>query len=152
MVEWTSELQNQVMNKNLRIRELPGLEGTFKGHLVQPPASMSRDIFNQTRLLRALSNLTLNVSRDGESTTSLGNLCQCFIALSVKNFFLVSNLNLPSFSLKPLPLVLSLHALVKSPSPAFLQAPFKYWKAAIRSPQSPLFSRLNSPSSLSLSS
>jgi len=34
----------------------------------------------------------------------------------VKNFFLISNLNLPSFSLQPFPLVLSLHPLVKSPS------------------------------------
>jgi len=30
----------------------------------------------------------------------------------VKNFFLISNLNLPSFSLQPFPLVLSLHTLV----------------------------------------
>jgi len=35
---------------------------------------VSRDIFNQTRLLRALSNLALNVSRDGASTTSLGKV------------------------------------------------------------------------------
>jgi len=46
-------------------------------------------------------------------------------------FFFVANLNLPSFSLKPLPLVLLLHVLVKSPSPAFLWTPFRYWKAAI---------------------
>ena len=31
----------------------------------------------------------------------------------MKNFFLISNLNLPSFSLEPFPLVLSLHTLVK---------------------------------------
>jgi len=37
----------------------------------------------------------------------------------VKNFFLISNLNLPSFNLQPFPLVLSLHTLVKSPSPSF---------------------------------
>ena len=47
--------------------------------------------------------------------------------------------------------VLSLHALLKSPSQAFLQAPIRYWMAAIRSPQSLLFSRLRSPNSLSLS-
>ncbi|KAK4831309.1 hypothetical protein QYF61_016798 [Mycteria americana] len=73
---------------------------------------MGRDIFNQIRLLRAPSNLTLNVSRDGASTTSLGNLGQCLTTLS---------------------------------------APFKYWKAAIRSPRSLLFSRLNNPNSPSLS-
>ena len=51
------------------------------------------------------------------SAASLGNLCQCFTTLMVKNFLLISNLNLPSFSLQPFPLVLSLHTLVKSPSP-----------------------------------
>jgi len=47
-----------------RITECFGLEGTFKGHLVQPPA-VSRDIFNPIRLLRAPSSPTRNVSRDG---------------------------------------------------------------------------------------
>jgi len=61
---------------------------------------VSRNIFNQTRLLRALSNLAVNVSRDGASTASLGNLFQCFTSLTVKNFFLISNLNLPSLRLK----------------------------------------------------
>lgn len=37
--------------------------------------------------------------------------------VAVKNFFVISNLNLPSFSLKPLPLVLLLHSLIKSPAP-----------------------------------
>ncbi|KAK4829612.1 hypothetical protein QYF61_005739 [Mycteria americana] len=64
------------------------------------------------RLLKAPSNLALNTSKDGASTTSLGNLFQCLTTLIGKNFFLISNLNLPSFSLKPLPLALSLHALV----------------------------------------
>ncbi|KAK4819472.1 LOW QUALITY PROTEIN: hypothetical protein QYF61_004698 [Mycteria americana] len=102
-------------------------------------------------LLRAPSNLTLNVSRDGASTTSLGNLFQCFTTLIVKNFFLQSSLNLPSLSLKLLLLVLSQQALLKSLSPSLLEAPFKDWKAVIRSPRSLLFSRLNNPSSLSLS-
>ena len=50
----------------------------------------------QTRLPRATSSLALNASRDGASTTSSGNLCQCIITLWVKNFLLKSNLNLPS--------------------------------------------------------
>jgi len=41
----------------------------------------------------------------------------------VKNFFLISGLNLLSFSLK---LVLSQQALLKSLSPSFLEALFKY--------------------------
>jgi len=81
---------------------------------------MSRHIFHQTRLLRAPSSLALNTARDGAATAYLGNLCQCFTTLMVKNFFLISNLNLPSSSLDPFPLVLSLHTLVKSPSPSFL--------------------------------
>ncbi|KAK4830027.1 LOW QUALITY PROTEIN: hypothetical protein QYF61_008365 [Mycteria americana] len=64
--------------------------GTFKGHLVQPLPAMSRDIFSWIRLLRAPSNLTLNVSRDGASTTSLGNLCQCFTTLIIKYVLLMS--------------------------------------------------------------
>ncbi|KAK4828307.1 LOW QUALITY PROTEIN: hypothetical protein QYF61_025319 [Mycteria americana] len=74
----------------------------------------------KSMLLKAPSNLASNISRDGVPTTSLGNLFQCLTILILENFFLISNLNLPSFSLKPLTLVLSLHALVKSPSPAFL--------------------------------
>ncbi|KAK4808555.1 hypothetical protein QYF61_009858 [Mycteria americana] len=98
------------------IIECFGLEGTFTGHLI--------------RLLRALSNLTWNVSRDGASTTSLGNLFQCLTTLIVKNFFLKSSLNLPFLSLKPLLLVLSQQALLKllegfykvSRQPSLLQA------------------------------
>jgi len=53
----------------------------------------------------------------------------------VKSLLFISGLNLPSFSLKPLPLVLPLHASIKSPSPAFLWAPLRYWKAEVRCPQ-----------------
>jgi len=65
---------------------------------------MSRTPFHQPRLLRAPSNPALNTAREGEATASLGNLCQDLVNLMVKNFFLIPNLNLPSFSLKPLPL------------------------------------------------
>jgi len=61
---------------------------TFEGRLVQTPCT-GRDIFNSIRLFTAPSNLTLNISRDGASTISLGNLI-------VKNFFFISSLNLPS--------------------------------------------------------
>jgi len=52
-----------------------------------------------------------------------------------KIYLLISNLNLPCLSLRPFPLVLSLSTLVNSCSPSCLYAPFKYWKAAMRSPQ-----------------
>lgn len=48
-----------------------------------------------------------------------------------QNFFLIFNLNLPCFSLKWLPAVLSLHSLIKSPFISFLLAPFKYWKISL---------------------
>ena len=35
---------------------------------------------------------------------ALGNLFQCLTSLTGKNFFVMSNLNLPSYSLKPFPL------------------------------------------------
>ena len=70
----------------------------------------------------------------------------------VKNFFPTSSLILHSFSLKPLLLILSLHALEESASPAVLWVPFRYWKTVRRCPQSLLFSRLNNSNSLSLSS
>lgn len=65
---------------------------TFKGHLVQLSAT-NRDAQSSVPL-------TLGVSSDGAPTTSPGNLHQCLTILPVKNFFLTSNLNLPSFSLK----------------------------------------------------
>ena len=86
---------------------------------------MIRDVFNQTRLLLALSNLDLNVSRNGASTTSLRNLGQDFTTLTVKNFFLLSSLNLPSYILKLIPLVLLQQALLNvcphlSPKPTLI--------------------------------
>jgi len=84
----------------------------------------------------------LNASRVRPCTASLGSLFQCLTTLSLENFPLTSYLNLFSFSLKPFPLVLSLSDHVKSWSLFFLKAPFKYWKATVRSPLCFLFSRL----------
>ena len=60
----------------------------------------------------------------------------------VKNFFLTSDLNLPSFHLKPLRLVLSLHTQVNSLL-VFLLGPFTYWTDVIRSLWSLLLFRLS---------
>ncbi|NXD64577.1 PCD23 protein, partial [Eolophus roseicapillus] len=57
---------------------------------------------------KAPSSLALNTATDVAFTTSLGNLIQCLTTLTVRNFFLVSNLNFPCFSLYPLPLDLLL--------------------------------------------
>lgn len=77
----------------------------LKDHLVPSPA-MGSDTFYQARLLKVPSNPALNISRDGPFTDSLGKLSQYLTTFIVKNF-LMSNLNLPTSSLMPLPLVLS---------------------------------------------
>jgi len=71
------------------------LDGTPIGLLVQLPCSQQghKDI---DQVLRALFNLTLDISRDRAPTPSQGNLCQCLTALIVKNLFPTYNLNLPS--------------------------------------------------------
>lgn len=50
---------------------------------------------------------------DGVATISLGILFHCLTTLAVKKFFLMFNLNLPSFSLKQLLLIVSVQALIK---------------------------------------
>jgi len=49
---------------------------------------MCRDTFHQSRLLRAPSNVTLNIAREGAATASLDSLCQGLATLRVKDFFL----------------------------------------------------------------
>lgn len=71
------------------------------------------------------------MSRDGAPTASLTHQFQCLTTPTVTNFFLVSHLNLLSASLEPFLLVLPIHAMLESPSPAFLQAPFRYWRDTI---------------------
>ena len=85
--------------------------------------TMNREIYSYIRVLRTLSSLTLNVSSDKASTTSLSNLCQCLTNLIGKNFFLTSSLNLPSLSLKQLPFVLSQQTLLESLPSFFRIAP-----------------------------
>jgi len=89
-----------------------GLEGSFTGRVVQPPCSEQGHLqLDQVALSPIQSDV--ECSRDGASTTSLGNLFQCFTTLIVQNFFHISSSNLPSLSLKPLRLVLLQQALQK---------------------------------------
>ena len=81
--------------------------------------------------LSTTSKQFLNTSRDGDSTTSLRSLFQCLTTLSVKKFFLISNLNLPWCNLRPFPLILSPVTSEKRPTPLYI--PFRYWKRTIRS-------------------
>ena len=74
------------------------------GHQVQPSC---RSRVTYSRLHRTASRRVLNISREGDSTTSLGSLFQCSITLRVKKFFLTFSWSFLCFSLCLLPLVLS---------------------------------------------
>ena len=111
------------------------MERIFKINQFQPTA-IGRDTSLQTRLLTAPSSLAFSASREEASTILLGNLFQCLTTLTIKNVFPIPSLNLPYSSLKLFPLILLLHVLINSPSPAFLQAPFRQGKATVRSPWS----------------
>lgn len=64
------------------------------------------------------------ISREADFTTSLGSLLQFLTTLWVKNFFLISNLNLPWHYLKPFPLILSFGMWQKRLIPTWLRSPF----------------------------
>jgi len=116
-------------------------------HLVQPHFQSS---VTYSRLHRTLSRWVLNISREGESTSSLGSLFQGSVTLRGKKFFLMFKWNFLCFSLCPFPLVLLLAPLKRVwPHPLDIH-PSDIYKH-ILGPLS-AFSRLNKPSSLSLSS
>lgn len=56
------------------------LVGTFKGYLVQRPCKEQGHL-QLPQVFRALSTLTFSASRDGASTTSLGDPFRCFTHL-----------------------------------------------------------------------
>ena len=95
--------------------------------------------------LSTTSRWFLNTFRDGDSTTYLGSLFQCLTTLSVKKFFLISNLNLPWLNLRPFHLVLSPVTSEKRPTSFLLYTPFRYWRRAIRSPLNLLFPQIKQP-------
>lgn len=126
-----------------RIIQWFGLEETFKDHLVWHLAWCD--------VAKYSVQPDLGHFQPWACAISLGNLLHCFTALIIRDFFLITSLNIN--------FILKLSSLVRGPdnksfsiSPSFLRAPFSYWKTAIRSPWSLLLSRLNNPNSLCLSS
>jgi len=91
-----------------------GPQGSWSSNHPAAGRATNLHISYQPRLPKATSNLALNTSRDGWGIHSLsGQLFQHLTTLTVKNFPLISNLNLPSFNLKPFPLVLLSSTLSK---------------------------------------
>jgi len=78
-----------------RITEYPELEETHKETEFNSWVCSTGPPKNQTIYLRALSKPFLNSNRLRAMATSLGSLSQCPTTVSVKNLFLISNLNLP---------------------------------------------------------
>jgi len=106
---------HQLPPSSHRITERSGLEGTSVGHPVQPPCP---SMVTHSRLHRTLSRRVLNISREGESTASLGSLGQGSITLRVKKFFLMFRWSFLCFSLCLLPLVVLLGTTGKSLAPS----------------------------------
>lgn len=69
------------------------LEGIFKGHLNQLPYNAQ----GHFQVHSARPSLTLSVCKDGASTTSVCNKCQCFTLHIRKNCFPICSLNFFSF-------------------------------------------------------
>lgn len=103
------------------------------------------------QLLRTMSGHVWNVSKDGDSPTSLGNLCQCSVTLTLKKCFLMFRWDFLYFNLYPLPLLLSLGITKTSLPQSSLHSHIRYLFALITSALSLLFAMLSSSGSVCLS-
>jgi len=97
-----------------------GFEETFRGHLAQPPCSeqghLQLDQVAQSPVQPGLEHF-----QGGGSHNFSGEPVPVFHHPHGKKiFFVISSLNVPSFNLKPLLLVLSQQALLKRFSPSLL--------------------------------
>ena len=90
---------------NHRIIEYFGLEGTFRGHLAQPPYS-EQGYFQLDQVAHSPVKAGLKCFQEGGLHYLSGQSLPVFQHPHCKNFFLISSLILPFLSLKPLLLVL----------------------------------------------
>jgi len=80
-----------------RITESFELEGTLRGHLVQLPCNEQGHLqFHQVNQSPIQPDLECLQGWDINHPT-LGNMFQCCTTLIIKNFFLISSLNLPFY-------------------------------------------------------
>jgi len=108
-----------------RIRESCQLEWTFKGHPVQPPCSEQGH-----PQLDQIAQSPLQPDHECLQGRDIHHLSGQPVPMPhhshCKRFFFISNLSLPSRSLRPFSLILSPQTLLKSLSLFFLQLLFRY--------------------------
>ena len=108
-----------------RVVESFQLEGTLRGRLAQLPCNeQGHPQLDQGAQSPVWPDLEC-LQGWGIHHLSGQSERQCLTTLTLKIFFLISNLNLPSFSLKPFHLVLSQQTLLKSLA-FFLTVAFRY--------------------------
>lgn len=86
-------------------------KGTAEDYFTQPPCSSK---VTCRMLSRTMSCQVMNISKDGDSRTSLGTLFQCSTTLTAKKYFLTCKWNFLCCILCPKRLVLSLGIAEKS--------------------------------------
>ena len=106
-----------------------GRKGGSGGQLVQPPA--------QAGPPRATSRRLLNISKDGESTTSLGNLCQCLVTSHSQKVFPDVQREPPVFQFVPIASCPVTGYHWKGLALSSSHPPFRYLYTFMRSPPEP---------------
>lgn len=112
-LQWTPPLAGPTLDQGYiwwYLSLFHGLEGTFKDHLVQPPKH--RLWLHQ--VAQSPFQTHLEYFQWWKYTTSLGNLFLHHTTLIIKKILPYIQINLPSFSLKPPPIVLPVEEMVKS--------------------------------------
>ena len=117
---------NKFRIKNNLTIENHSMVGVGRDLCGSPSPTLCPRRVTHSRLHSTASRRGWNISREEDSTTSLGSLGQGSVTLRVKKFFLMFSWNFLGFSLCPLPLVLSLGTTGKSLAPSSWPPPCRY--------------------------